>query len=136
MAASETYRPEWFAAVGLLRTVNDVIQRSVEESGDAVVERVIADAWDRVKADKNSIFWRIMDGERNLVIHQYVFGSNAPAYLLHEDGGRVLLEDGSGFLLLEEPNVDDLAAADAWWHERLDELEAAIRQAKAHPKGT
>jgi hypothetical protein len=134
MAASENYRPEWFASVGLLRTVNDVVQRSVKESSDPVIMRVVVDARQRVEADQNSIYWRIMDGERNLVIHEYVFGKNAPAYLLHEEGGRILLEDGSGFLLLEEPNVDDLDAAEAWWQEQLDELESAIRQAQAEPE--
>lgn len=128
MAANENYRPEWFAAVGLLRTVNDVVRRSVKDSDDPIVKRLGADAWARVNADPSSIFGQIMKSERNGVLHEYVFGTHAPSYLLAEDGSRIQLEDGSGFLLSEEPNLDYIDLALVWWEQTLDELEAAIRR--------
>jgi hypothetical protein len=133
MAANENHRPEWFAAVGLLRTVNDVLRRSVKNSDDPIIKRVVAEKWASVNSDPGSIFGQVMKAERNNVLHEYVFGTHAPSYLLTEDGGRIELEDGSGFLLIEEPNLDYIDSALAWWEETLNELQATIRRERGKP---
>ena len=50
-----------------------------------------------------------------------------PAYLLKEEGdGRIELEEGGGHLLREEPNVDLVDKALAWWESELAAIEAEI----------
>lgn len=68
-----------------------------------------------------------LESRRNTVLKEYRLGSTAAQYLLKEDGGRILLGDGSGALLLEEPDFGKIEESLAWWESELAAIEAAAR---------
>jgi hypothetical protein len=116
-------RLEWVLAVTLLRVVGHVLSGIDAKRGDRA-KQVIGGAFARQK--DNPIFRDFIKQERDLVLKEYRIGTSAPAYLLNEDGGRLLLDDGSGALLLETPAIERVEEALAWWKEQLTAIEAEI----------
>jgi hypothetical protein len=126
MTAGGNWRIDWVATVALLRAVGHVLHK-VDGSASEVARTAIAAAWQRWESDPaDAIFRDFIDQERNTVLKEYELGSAAPAYLQTEDGGRILLEDGSGAILLEQPSLEPVREALQWWEEQLDLLEAEI----------
>ena len=123
---SGEYRIEWVATVALLRAVGHVLDKI---DGQCSVARPAIDArWKAWRADPSThaVFWEFIEKERNLVLKEYEIGSTAPQYLLTEDGRRLSLEDGSGSLLLEPPDIGRIDDALAWWEHELAAIEKAI----------
>ena len=120
--------PSW--PVALLRSVGHVLEK-VDGKQEPVTTRAINDAWKRWQDDPAAaIFREFIEPERNMVLKEYEFGRNAPAYLLLEGGGRILLEDGSGALLLEQPDISRVDEALEWWERELAAIEADISLAQ------
>jgi hypothetical protein len=120
------YRIEWVATVALLRAVGHVLRKV---DGRQPAARAAIDArWKVWQGDRETheVFWEFIEKERNLVLKEYEIGSTAPQYLLTEDGHRLSLEDGSGFLLLETPDIERIDDATAWWARELTAIESAI----------
>lgn len=128
LASGGNYRIDWVATVALLRMVGHVLHK-VNEQANPDVERVLEEAWgdwnDRTRPE-HAIFREFIDPERNTVLKQYEIGRYAPSYLLTEDGHRLMLEDGSGFLLQEQPDLDRVDAALAWWETQLTAIESIV----------
>ncbi len=123
---SGEYRIEWVATVALLRAVGHVL-KNVDGQSLAALQAI--DARWKVWCDDrltHAVFWEFIEKERNLVLKEYELGSTAPQYLLAEDGRRLGLEDGSGFLLLEPPDVGRVDDALDWWERELDAIERTI----------
>lgn len=126
MASGGNWRLDWAATVALLRAVGHVLHK-VDGKQGAATKTAIDAAWSRWKKDpKDAIFRDFIEQERNSVLKEYEIGSQAPAYLLTEDGGRIRLEDGSGALLLEQPDVERVDEALRWWEQQLSAIEAAL----------
>lgn len=129
------WRVEWVAVVTLLRAVDHVLR--LVDNQDPPAKAAILAAWERwkLKPARDAIFWEFILEERNNVIKEYVIGEAAPSYLLMEDGGRLALEDSSGFLILEQPNIERVYEALAWWEEELSAIEDAMLPASSPARG-
>jgi hypothetical protein len=128
LKAGGNWRIDWVATVALLRVVGHVLDK-VDATASADAKAAIAAAWTQWKTDPDdAIFRDFIDPERNIVLKEYELGTYAPAYLLKADGGRLLLADGSGAILLEQPNLDRVYDALQWWETQLTAIETKLAQ--------
>lgn len=125
----EPWQIEWVATVALLRAVGHVLHK-VDARRSADSREAVAAAYARWKTEpEHAIFRDFIENERNNVLKRYRLGEHAPAYLLQEDGSRILLEDGSDALLLETPDFGPVQAALRWWDEQLAALTDTLTDA-------
>ncbi len=120
------WRIDWVAVVTLLRAVGHVLLLVDKLESPAKAAIIAAEERWKPKPARDAIYWEFIYEERNNVVKEYMIGETAPSYLLTEEGGRFILEDGSGFLLLEEPNIERVYEALVWWEEELSTIEDAM----------
>lgn len=128
----------WVAATTLARTAFDVLDK-VDRHLSVDVARKIDDQWERVKANvagEHDLFWSFLKIERDMLVHQYKVNAQlSVGYLLLEDGGKLLTENGDAiiandFFLLHSGKYQDQDGRDvlrdalSWVQNRIDEIAA------------
>jgi hypothetical protein len=145
------WRVHWFAAVILVRTVGDVLDKV--DSRDSAYRKAIVDAYRRWKNDKESsaIFWEFIKPQRDKLVHEYDSDVHPlDRVSLAVEFGLVSMEDGATKTHGEVFEIDEsiyrpmlegrwqgddgrdvLREAITWWIEQLDAIEAAVSKSSS-----
>jgi hypothetical protein len=138
---SSDWRVLWIGCLALLRAIGHVLDK-VDSGHSAAAKHSIAKAWSEwknVHEKEHGIFRDFIEKERNRLLKEGSFRTEPePIYLVTEDGHRLVTEGGDR-LIAEQPffrmtlagfedknGLELIAAAIAWWEQRLTEIEAAI----------
>jgi hypothetical protein len=127
------FRVLWAAAVGLSRTVGDVldkVDRHTSPNLNSVVTKFYKD-WKDDEAS-NKMFFDFIKTERDLLMHEYRRGyqnGDIPIAILPQ-GAEYSLDEGLFSPMIDGPFAgadcrDVLLSAIAWWGEQLDKIDQA-----------
>jgi hypothetical protein len=140
----EIWRVHWFAAIGLVRTVGDVLHKV--DGQNPTLKLKIARAYQAWKADRkqHSIFWDFIKDQRDKLIHEY----ESDVHPLEKvpvavEFHVVSLEDGSKHTVRDVMELDEniyrpmldgpwegddardvLRDAIDWWKTELDKIDS------------
>src|SRR3974390_2048411 len=129
----ETFRVLWVAAITLVRTVGDVLDK-VDAKREDRTSKTVAAAYPNWKLNRpsNSIFWDFIREERNQVVHEYEIGFFPGPVDLMSGGDLYTLGEHLFCPIIDGPFAgggcrDILQQAITWWEHQLGEIERRVQ---------
>lgn len=141
----QMWRVHWFAAIALVRTVGDVLDKV--DGANPLYAKAVKEAYRRWKADREThqIFWQFIKDQRDKLIHEYQSDVHpldkssilAQFKAVPIGGGESIdlaevfeLDENIYRPMLEGPWVGDdgrdvLQEAIDWWTQQLQEIDEA-----------